>query len=135
MERMTNRPALKRLRQGLRNRATPAERALWQALKGQRLAGRKFRRQHSIGRYILDFYCPAEALAIELDGAVHAAPSRREYDTSRQRALERVGVRVLRFSNDEVLRTLEVVVDAIASAMRSEESTTPSPSCPGGGLS
>ena len=133
-ERFANRAELKPLRQDLRNHATQAERALWQALKGRRLAGRKFRRQHSIGRYILDFYCPRERLAIEIDGQVHDDPARGEYDSVRQRELEELGIRVLRFSNDDVLRTCDLVVEAVGAAVRAGEATTPSPSWPGGGL-
>ncbi len=112
--RHTNLPALKAIRRDLRNHATPSERALWQMLKQRQLHGRKFRRQHSVGRYVLDFYCPAERLAIELDGAVHDDPLRRAYDTARQAALESLGVRVLRFENRELLSTPDVVAAAIA---------------------
>lgn len=62
---------LKENRQGLRNTPTPAEAALWLKLRKSQLDGRKFRRQHSVGTYILDFYCPSEMLGIELDGADH----------------------------------------------------------------
>jgi very-short-patch-repair endonuclease len=114
-ERQANRRELKAVRQDLRNHATPAERALWQMLKKRQLHGRKFRRQHSIGRYILDFYCPAETLAVELDGAVHNDPLRAQHDAERQRDLEVLGVRVLRFRNQMVLETPDLVTKAIAS--------------------
>ncbi len=113
-ERHTNLPALKAVRRALRSHATPAERALWQTLKQRQLEGRKFRRQHSIGRYVLDFYCPDERLGIELDGSVHDDPLRRQYDAKRQAELEAFGVRVLRFENREVLQTPGVVAAAIA---------------------
>ena len=115
-DRHTNLPALKAVRRDLRNHATPAERALWQMLKGRQLSGRKFRRQHSVGRFVLDFYCPSERLAVELDGSVHADPARQSYDLRRQRALEEVGVRVLQFENEAVLGTPDVVLAAIAEA-------------------
>jgi very-short-patch-repair endonuclease len=115
-DRHTNRPDLKAVRRDLRNHATPAERALWQMLKGRRLEGRKFRRQHSIGAFVLDFYCPAERLAVELDGAAHDDPARQAYDAERQRALEERGVRVLRFANRTVLKTPGVVLAAITEA-------------------
>ena len=85
-------------------------------LKGRQLAGRKFRRQHSVGRYVLDFYCPAERLGVELDGEVHADPARAVHDGVRQQALEASGVRVLRFENRAVLQTPDVVLGAIAQA-------------------
>ncbi len=112
-ERHTNRPELKALRRDLRNHATPAERALWQMLKERRLHSRKFRRQHSVGRYVLDFYCPEEKLAVELDGGVHDDPLRWMADTQRQAALEALGLRVVRFENREVLQTPDLVVEGI----------------------
>jgi len=66
-----NRKSLKSFRSSLRNRSTSAEAALWEMLKSRKLEGRKFRRQYSIGSYIVDFCCPAEKLVIELDGAPH----------------------------------------------------------------
>ena len=79
-------------------------------LKGRQLRGRKFRRQHSVAGYVLDFYCPDERLAVELDGSVHDDPARQAYDARRQRALERDGIRVLRFTNETVLQTPDVVL-------------------------
>jgi len=67
-ERLNNLPALKYFRRKLRSKMTPAEAKLWTYLKGKQLEGKKFRRQHSVSRYILDFYCPSSKLAIELDG-------------------------------------------------------------------
>lgn len=112
--RHTNLPALKAIRRDLRNNATRAERALWNVLKGRQLQGRKFRRQHSVGRYVLDFYCPDERLAVELDGSVHDDPLRRAHDAARQAYLERMGIRVLRFQNREVLAAPDQVAAAIA---------------------
>lgn len=105
---------LRRFSRALRRDATSAERRLWSLLRNRRLAGRKFRRQHPIDRFIVDFFCPEERLAIELDGAVHHDPARAEADTRRQRILESHGVRVVRFSNREVLATPDVVCAAIA---------------------
>ena len=109
---------MKALRRDLRSHATPAEAALWRVLQRSQLEGRKFRRQHSIGRYVVDFYCPAERLAVELDGSVHDDPARNAYDLGRGGALGALGVRVLRFENREVLRALEVVARAIAAHFR-----------------
>ena len=94
-----NRKYLKQHRKRLRSNLTPAEARLWNALKKRQLGGRKFRRQHSIGPYIVDFYCPREKLAIELDGAVHDDVLRAEYDAKRQAFLEEHGITVLRFEN------------------------------------
>ena len=73
--RYANLKALRPIRRDLRNHATAAERALWQMLKGRQLHGRKFRRQRSVGAYVLDFYCPSERLAVEVDGSVHDDPA------------------------------------------------------------
>ena len=82
-EQINNIPELRTFRKTLRNKLTPAEAALWTVLKQSQLDGRKFRRQHSVGYYILDFYCPAEKLAVELDGEVHNSVSAQEYDRER----------------------------------------------------
>jgi len=118
--RYANRPEMKAIRRDLRNNATPAEAALWRLLQRRQLAGRKFRRQHSIDRYVLDFYCPQERLAVELDGEVHEDPARRRYDVERQAALEALGVQVLRFENREVLQAPDIVAAAIAAHFQTE---------------
>jgi len=86
---------------------------LWQYIKQSKLAGRKFRRQHSIGRYILDFYCPAERLAIELDGPIHNSPERIVYDKERTEYLNGVGIRVVRFRNKTLLQNPKKVLTEI----------------------
>ena len=75
MGQLHNRKALEARRKALRNNPTPAEEVLWNCLKGSKLEGRKFRGQHGIGPYIVDFYCPAERLVIEVDGSSHDAPN------------------------------------------------------------
>ena len=137
-ERYTNRPQQKAIRQRLRRDATPAERRLWLMVRAKRLDGHKFRRQHGVGRYVLDFYCADEKLAIELDGAVHADPLRAAYDAERQRELEALEIRVLRFENREVLETPDVVVEAIrfvlsGGSASGGEPVTPSRPPPSGG--
>ncbi len=86
----------------LRHDATRAERLLWDALRRKALGGLRFRRQHPVAGFIVDFYCPALKLALEVDGAVHEP--RRARDIRRDRALRRLGVVVLRVQNDEVVR-------------------------------
>ena len=105
-------------RRELRQALTPAEAVLWRLLKGRQLEGLKFRRQHSVGPYILDFYCPALKLAIELDGASHAC--REEYDGQRTSYLsETAGITVLRFENrvmfenpEQIFREVKEMMDA-----------------------
>ena len=80
---LNNHPELKTFRRELRSHLTPAEARMWTYLKNKQLDGRRFRRQHSIGGYILDFYCPSEQLAIELDGKPHFYAEAIEYDRER----------------------------------------------------
>lgn len=105
----------KELRKQLRNNATPAEKKLWEALKGKQLDGFKFRRQHSIDRYILDFFCPTANLAIELDGDSHYTDEAKEYDQIRDNYLQSVGINVIRYSNQEIYENLEGVLEDIRS--------------------
>ncbi|MEM1054676.1 MAG: DUF559 domain-containing protein [Bacteroidota bacterium] len=108
-----NRTNQKAIRQHLRREATPAERSLWTALRGNRL-GVRFRRQHGVGPYVLDFYCPSARLAVELDGAAHDDPSVQDYDDVRTRWLwEEHRIRVLRFENRTVFEQPEAVVGVI----------------------
>ena len=116
-----NRKYLKDKRQALRNDLTSAEATLWTCLQKKKLAGRKFRRQHSVGNYILDFYCPKERLAVELDGQDHFTTSGWERDKKRDQFLEELNIKVLRFENDEVFHSLDNVLESIRS-----EFTTPS---------
>ena len=108
-----NRPELTARRKELRNGATSAERHLWGFLKGKQVCGRKFRRQHSIGAYIADFYCPEEHLVIELDGDSHYTEEAQEYDANRTAFLNALGIDVLRFTNHQALFETEGVVAAI----------------------
>lgn len=105
----------KELRKQLRNNATPAEKKLWEALKDKKLDGFKFRRQHSIDRYILDFFCPTANVAIELDGDNHYTAEAREYDQIRDNYLQSVGITVIRYSNHEVYENFEGVLEDIRS--------------------
>ncbi len=103
-------PEIEEAARRLRKNMTSAEAHLWSALKGKQLAGLKFRRQHPVGSFILDFYCPACKLVIEVDGEIH------NYQTDRDRArtskLEEHGYTVLRFRNEQVLNNLpEVLVE------------------------
>ncbi len=116
----------------LRRNATDAERLLWRLLRNRSLAGAKFRRQHPIPPYVLDFYCPELKLAIELDGGQHNEPKYRQRDTQRTARLEeRHGIRVLRFWNREVLHETEAVLQVIYQAvMERRVELQPSPPTP-----
>ena len=108
-----NVPELKSRRRELRSTLTPAEALLWRHLQRSKLQGRKFRRQHSVGPYVLDFYCPSERLAIELDGAAHDHDLAFRRDVLRTTYLAASGVRVMRFENDDVVRNPEGVLASI----------------------
>jgi very-short-patch-repair endonuclease len=108
-----NLPYLKETRQYLRKNMTEAELVLWSVLKEKKLGGRKFRRQHSIGHYIADFYCSSEKLIIELDGQQHFTKEGKEKDKERDEHLALLGKKVLRFENNEVLNNLTEVLKKI----------------------
>ena len=100
-------------RKELRQTLTAAEALLWINLKGRNLNGKKFRRQHSIGPYIVDFFCPECRLAIELDGAAHMTDNGTDADERRTQFLQRFNVRVIRFENKAVFEDLEDVLEDI----------------------
>ncbi|HWO99324.1 MAG TPA: endonuclease domain-containing protein [Methylococcus sp.] len=110
IDKIHNRKQLKALRRALRANMTSAEIYLWKQLQRSQLNGRKFRRQHSIGPYVVDFYCPAERLVIELDGAAHDSSQAWKKDTRRTEFLQAQGLKVLRFENREVMENLEGVL-------------------------
>ena len=119
----------------LRRDATEAERALWRRLRGKRLDGLKFRRQHVIGRFVLDFYCHECRLAVEIDGGQHREAAQRRRDDARTAFLESRGVAVLRYSNLEALRETEAVLEDLrrrAAARRPPPSPSPSRKREGG---
>lgn len=106
-------PEIHRRARDLRNGMTPCEKILWQRLKGKYLLDYKFRRQHPIYKYIVDFYCHQLRLVIEVDGSVHSSVDAVEYDSNRTKELEEFGLQVLRFSNDEVSFNTEYVIAII----------------------
>ena len=113
-KRIHNKPELKQFRRALRNNSTSAEAMLWTYLKEKQLEGRKFRRQHSIGNYIVDFYCPCEQLVIELDGENHFWEDGLQQDINRSNYLHTIGIRVIRFENKWIFEDLEFVLREIS---------------------
>ncbi len=107
-------PAIRQRARELRRPQTPAEAKLWQRLRRRQLGGLYFRRQHPIDRFIVDFYCARARLVIEVDGDVHAL--QQEYDAARTDQIEALGYRVLRFTNNEVFRQLDAVLEHILAA-------------------
>ncbi|MFI5252398.1 MAG: endonuclease domain-containing protein [Bacteroidota bacterium] len=121
MERIFNRKDQTETRRMLRNHATVSERILWSKLKSRQILGYKFRRQHGIGPYIVDFYCPELELAIEIDGETHSTAAELEYDSDRQRSIEGHGIRFLRFTNKDVTENLNHVLITIANKVREKK--------------
>ena len=113
MSKIHNHKYLKQRRKKLRNSLTPAEAGLWILLKSSALGGLKFRRQHSVGNYILDFYCPEYKLAIELDGEWHNTEEQKLKDDKRTAYLNSVGITVLRFENKEVFEGTDNLLEEI----------------------
>ena len=104
---------LKAYAREMRSNMPDAEQLLWYLLRNRRIAGAKFRRQHPIGRYILDFYCSEKQIAIELDGGQHS--EQLEYDQRRDAYLKEQGIQILRFWNHQMLLETESVLEVIFS--------------------
>lgn len=104
---------------------TPTENLLWQNLRNRKVSIHKFRRQHPIGKYIVDFYCHEARLVIEVDGEIHLMNDNPEYDQFRTEELKSMGLKVIRFKNEEVLGDISKVLTEIRKHL------TPGPS-PGG---
>ena len=115
-----NKKELEHRRKELRNNSSYAEVFFWQQIKKGQLEGRKFRRQTSIGSYIVDFYCPEEKIVVELDGEVHFNEEARKYDKERTEYLESIGLRVIRFENQDVLKNTEYVMNTIKKLFNSK---------------
>ena len=97
----------------LRKESTPAEKLLWTRLRNRKLNGLKFRRQHPIDKFIADFYCHEKKLVIELDGRIHDVKVNKDYDEARTTMLAGLNIYVLRFRNEEVTDSIELVLKKI----------------------
>ncbi|GGF52985.1 hypothetical protein GCM10007301_10590 [Azorhizobium oxalatiphilum] len=109
----------------LRSDMTDAEQALWRQLRGHRLGGLSFRRQHPLAIYVVDFVCLPAQLVIELDGGQHFEEPGRARDMRRDAVLSRLGFRMLRFSNLDVLKNMPGVLETITAATRDEGAQPP----------
>ena len=109
----------------LRKNQPDAERKLWSILRNRQLADAKFRRQFSIGRYILDFYSPEYRLGIEADGRQHYEDNHRRRDELRTRELSRLGVEILRFNDGEILNNIEGVYEIVQETIEKKKSSPP----------
>ncbi|MBZ9730994.1 endonuclease domain-containing protein [Salegentibacter sp. JZCK2] len=113
------RQELKGYRKILRDNLTPAEAFLWNYLKARKLEGKRFTRQHSIGNYIVDFYCASEKLIIELDGEVHLNSNAEEKDLKRTEYLQGLGFKIIRFENKMIFDFLPSVLKEITDNFKS----------------
>lgn len=113
MTKLYNRTVDKEKRRRLRNKMTEAEKILWLYLRNRQINGIKFRRQYSIGGFVIDFYCPTLKLAIEVDGGIHLKEDVKAYDNEREYIIKSLGVQLIRFTNDEIInklnRTLKII--------------------------
>jgi very-short-patch-repair endonuclease len=112
---------LKKFRSELRKNLTPAEAFLWKHIKSRQFENRRFNRQHSIGHFIVDFYCAQEKLIIELDGTVHNTPEAQYYDDQRTKYLENLGYKVIRFENKMVFENLPSVFKDIKDHFKNQK--------------
>lgn len=113
MEFIYNNPGLKDRRKILRNNMPEPEQIIWYYLKGRNLNGYKFRRQYSVGPYVLDFYCPELRLGIEIDGDSHFVSKALKNDKVRQEAIELQNIKIIRFKNNDVTDNIEAVIEKI----------------------
>ena len=121
----------------LRKDMTAVEQRLWRRLRNGGVGGLSFRRQHPVGRFVLDFYCPSVRMAIELDGGQHNVASAFAKDAYRTRLLAEQGITVIRFWNNDVAENYDGVVQAILNTARDlrvrRRTPTPALPLPGGG--
>jgi very-short-patch-repair endonuclease len=111
----------------MRHEPTDAEKRIWSRLRDRRLGGFKFRRQVPIGGFIVDVYCMECELAVELDGGQHLEPSAATYDQRREQALASVGIRTIRFSDVDVLKNTDAVLNAILCELQQNPHPDPLP--------
>lgn len=112
-------PELFKRAEKLRERMTKAEVCLWEVLKNSKLEGYKFRRQHPIHKFIADFYCHKLKLIIEVDGKYHESEEQKNYDLERSELLTFQGIQIIRFTNEEVLNDIELVLKEIRKEIES----------------
>ena len=112
------------LARALRRQMTPAEKLLWAKLRNRKIADAKFRRQQPFGPYVLDFYCAASKLNVELDGGGHDLPMQREHDEQRAQFLKCAGVTTLRFWNSQLRENIDGVLMRIRTMLEAQPPAT-----------
>ena len=111
----------------LRQDITQAEKILWDKIRNRQLEDCKFRRQYSVDKFVIDFYSPELKLAIEIDGESHFQPGAAEYDQARQEFMESLGIRFIRFTNNEIYGNVSGVLETIAGWIRDLRTSPPAP--------
>ena len=135
MTQFFNRTDEKEKRRALRSNMPKAEVILWSRLQRRQLLGCRFRRQYSVGTYVLDFYSPETRIGIELDGESHFQDGAAEHDERRRQFIEAFGIKILRFLNPDVYENLDGVLEVIAREVghcRGEKQPPPAPPSQGG---
>ncbi len=120
MTRLYNRVSEKEKRKRLRAALSPFEIKLWAYLRQRQVSGCKFRRQASIGPFVVDFYCPEARLAIEVDGDSHFTDTQKTYDKKREQYIKSFNIRILRFTNKDIAESLEGVINKIAGCIENK---------------
>ena len=113
MTKIYNRIDQKEKRRILRNNMPNAEKLIWEKLRRRQIKNKRFLRQYSVGKYVIDFFCPEIKLAIEVDGDTHNSSEEIEYDKYRQSEIENLGIKFLRFKNDEIFENIVNVIKKI----------------------
>jgi very-short-patch-repair endonuclease len=118
MTELYNKTSEKEKRQRLRNNMPPAEKIIWAKLRNRQIEECKFRRQYSVGAFVIDFYAPELKLAIEIDGPSHFQAGAPEYDRDRQLFLESKGIQFLRFTNHQIYQDLDSAIESISETIQ-----------------
>lgn len=123
-----NKSETKELRRKLRQSLTPEERKIWNLVRNKKILDLKFFRQYSVGKYILDFYCPMIKLCLEIDGGQHNEEENLNYDENRTKYLKSLGIIVIRFWNNEINSNLEGVYEKLYKTAEDLKLNSPRPS-------
>ncbi len=123
-EQIHNKREMLERRKKLRNNATQEEKLLWKYLRKSYVADAKFRRQHSVGYYVLDFYCPEVRLAVELDGGGHYTEEVMEYDKTRDEYLKALNIKTIRFNNRDVKNNMTGILDLLGDEIENRRGET-----------
>jgi len=125
-------PRFRTLRSKLRSQMTSPEQVMWTHLRSKQFNSLKFRRQHGIGDFIVDFYCPEKHVVIEIDGDTHAEEKQIQLDKIRESYLKSLGVRIIRYCNYDIMTNIEGVLEDLWKKLLYEVSTSPPPPYKGG---